>query len=155
MGVPREFLEYGTPEHNGHIGAPSGKPWPELDDKALHGLAGEIVWTVLPHTEADKVALLSSVLAACGNVMGRGAHMRVGADKHHLNLNVGLVGETSKGRKGMSWNLVCNLVHAADPFWAEDRVMGGLSSGEGLIYAVRDRRVRRMQTATPRYWTRA
>jgi hypothetical protein len=141
MGVPREFLEYGTPEHNGHIGAPSGKPWPELDDKALHGLAGEIVWTVLPHTEADKVALLSSVLAACGNVMGRGTHMRVGADKHHLNLNVGLVGETSKGRKGMSWNLVCNLVHAADPFWAEDRVMGGLSSGEGLIYAIRDRRV--------------
>ncbi len=135
----------GIVETNGHVGASPGvshdPPWPELDDKALHGLAGEIVWTVLPHTEADKVALLASVLAACGNAMGRGAHMRVGADRHHLNLNVGLVGETSKGRKGMSWNLVRGLVHAADPFWAEDRVMGGLSSGEGLIYAVRDRRV--------------
>src|SRR3712207_8050790 len=56
---------------NGRAGTSHDPPWPELDDKALHGLAGEIVWTVLPHTEADKVALLSSVLVACGNVMGR------------------------------------------------------------------------------------
>lgn len=128
-------------ESNASAAISAAVPWPELDDKALHGLAGEIVWSVLPHTEADKVALLSSLLAACGNAMGRGAHKRVGADRHYLNLNVGLVGETSKGRKGMSWNFVRDLLHAAEPFWAEDRIMGGLSSGEGLIYAVRDRRV--------------
>jgi hypothetical protein len=131
----------GRAERTGSARSASELSWPELDDKALYGLAGEVVLAMLPHTEADKVALLSSLLAACGNVMGRGAHMRIGEDRHHLNLNVGLVGETSKGRKGMSWNLVRNLVEAADPFWAEDRIMGGLSSGEGLIYAVRDRRV--------------
>jgi hypothetical protein len=131
----------GSAQRNGHAGLDNKLSWPELDDKALHGLAGEVVRAMIPHTEADKVALLASLLAACGNAMGRGAHMRVGADRHYLNLNVGLVGETSKGRKGMSWNLVRDLVHAADPFWAEDRIMGGLSSGEGLIYAVRDRRV--------------
>jgi len=97
------------------------------------------VGAIEPHSEADNVALLGSLLAACGNAMGRGAHMRVGADRHHLNLNVGLVGETSKGRKGMSWGFVRDLLHAADPFWTEDRIMGGLSSGEGLIHAVRDR----------------
>jgi hypothetical protein len=131
----------GPSEHNGDAGTSSTPSWPILDDKALYGPAGEVVMAMLPHTEADKVALLSSLLAACGNAMGRGAHMRIGEDRHHLNLNVGLVGETSKGRKGMSWNLVKNLVYSADPFWAEDRIMGGLSSGEGLIFAVRDRRV--------------
>lgn len=114
--------------------------WPELSEDAMHGLAGEIVKAILPHTEADPIALLASLLAASGNAMGRGAYMRVGADRHFLNLNVGLVGETSKGRKGMSWNFVRDLVHAADIVWAEDRIMSGLSSGEGLIYAVRDRR---------------
>ena len=131
----------GPAERNGEAAPPNQSSWPELDDKAISGLAGEVVLAMLPHTEADKVALLSSLLAACGNAMGRGAHMRIGADKHHLNLNIGLVGETSKGRKGMSWNLVKNLVEAADPFWAENRIIGGLSSGEGLIHAVRDRQV--------------
>jgi hypothetical protein len=138
----RERARTGGPvERSGSTGTSSKPPWPVLDDEALCGLAGEVVLAMLPHTEADKVALLSSLLAACGNAMGRGAHMRIGEDRHYLNLNVGLVGETSKGRKGMSWNLVKNLVHGADTFWAEERIMGGLSSGEGLIFAVRDRRV--------------
>lgn len=144
--VPREFLNYDSAalNRNGHSSAATihELAWPELDEAALYGLPGEVVSSILPHTEADAVALLSSLLAACGNIMGRGAHLRVGADRHYLNLNVGLVGETSKGRKGMSWNFIRGLAHATDPFWAEDRVMGGLSSGEGLIYAVRDRVVR-------------
>jgi hypothetical protein len=39
----------------------------------------------------------------------------------------------------MSWNPIRNLMHAADPEWVDERVQNGLSSGEGLIYAVRDR----------------
>jgi hypothetical protein len=105
-------------ESHGGAGIANDPRWPELDDKALHGLAGEVVLGMLPHTEADKVALLASLLAACGNAMGRAAHKRVGSDMHYLNLNVGLVGETSKGRKVMSWNLVSDLVRAADPIWA-------------------------------------
>ncbi|CAN5439702.1 hypothetical protein BH20ACT10_BH20ACT10_25530 [soil metagenome] len=137
--IPREWMEP-PPEDSGAEGRARDAKWPELDGKALHGLPGEIVRAVEPHTEADRVALLASLLAASGNAMGRGAYIRVGADRHYLNLNIGLVGETSKGRKGMSWNFVRDLVHAADIVWAEDRIMGGLSSGEGLIYAVRDRR---------------
>lgn len=119
MDVPQEFLRMDEQARNSHTGSFRDLSWPELDDKALHGLPGEIVREVLPHTEADKAALLSSLLAACGNAMGRGAHMRVGADRHYLNLNLGLVGETSKGRKGMSWNFIRELVCAADPAWAE------------------------------------
>jgi hypothetical protein len=49
------------------------------------------------------------------------------------------VGDTSKGRKGMSWGYPRELMRAADERWIDERVLHGLSSGEGLIYAVRDR----------------
>jgi hypothetical protein len=113
--------------------------WPVLDEEAFCGLPGDIVKAIEPHTEADSVAVLASLLAAFGNAIGRGAFFRVGADRHHLKLNVALVGDTSKGRKGMSWGYARELMHSADERWTEERVLYGLSSGEGLIYAVRDR----------------
>jgi hypothetical protein len=113
--------------------------WPELDDAALYGLPGKIVGAMEPHTEADPVALLGSLLCAFGNVIGRGAHFRVGSDTHHLNIFTALVGESSKSRKGMSWNFVEDLMGAVDEEWATERVASGLASGEGLIYHVRDR----------------
>jgi hypothetical protein len=117
---------------------PRRLPWPELDPAALHGLPGDVVRTFEPHTEADPVAILANVMCAFGNVVGRGVFARVGTTEHHLKLFVGLVGETAKGRKGESWGPVKTLAEAVDPGWSAGRVMGGLSSGEGLIYAVRD-----------------
>jgi hypothetical protein len=113
--------------------------WPILEDEALCGLPGDVVEAIEPHTEADPVAVLSSLLTAFGNAIGRGAYFRVGADLHHLKLNVALVGDTSKGRKGMSRRYVQDLMSSADKQWTEERWLHGLSSGEGLIYAVRDR----------------
>lgn len=128
---------------NGHGGTNGDRPlavkeWPRLGDPALHGLAGEVVRFVDPLTEADPVAILANVLVAFGNALGRGAYVEVGAERHHLNLNAALVGETAKGRKGTSWSPVQRLMHAADGDWTDERVLGGLSSGEGLINAVRD-----------------
>jgi hypothetical protein len=51
---------------------------------------------------------------------------------------VALVGETSKGRKGTSWGHVRRLFEQVDPGWTKNCIQGGLSSGEGLIWAVRD-----------------
>jgi hypothetical protein len=113
-------------------------PWPELSAEALYGLPSDLVRAIEPHSEADPAALLANVLCAFGNVVGRGAFARVGADEHHPKLFVGLVGETAKGRKGVSWGPVWDLFREVDPGWAEDRVVSGLSSGEGVIYAVRD-----------------
>lgn len=116
-------------------------PAPELTlaKEARYGLAGDVLEAIEPHTEADPAAVLINNLIAFGNAAGRSPHVKVGADRHGLNLNAVLVGRSSKGRKGMSWNYVKDLMNAVDPFWIEDRVMGGLSSGEGLIHAVRDR----------------
>src|SRR5215207_10780214 len=116
-------------------GAPS---WPVLAEEALYGLPGEVVKAVVPHTEADSVALLVSLLASFGNALGQGAYFKVGPTLHHLKLFVALVGETSKARKGTSWDPIEELLCEADLAWAEERVVSGLSSGEGVIHAVRD-----------------
>lgn len=114
------------------------RPFPALDDAALYGLAGEIVRGVDPYTEADPVAVLTQVLAAFGNALNRGAHFQAGADVHALNLFVLLVGRTAGGRKGSSWSLARRLMVEADDRWASDNITSGLSSGEGLVWAVRD-----------------
>lgn len=113
---------------------------PALSIEAFHGLAGEIVKTIEPYTEADPVATLLNVLTAFGNVVGPSPYFRVEHTHHHLNLFAALVGETSKGRKGTSWSTPKRMLADVDPDWADKRVTGGLSSGEGLIYAVRDER---------------
>ena len=88
--------------------APRGWP-PPLDAAALHGLAGQIVRTIEPHTEADPVALLVQFLTAFGSFIGRGPHYAVEGDEHHANLYAVLVGETSKARKGTSWGRIRQL----------------------------------------------
>jgi hypothetical protein len=108
------------------------------DSAAYHGLAGNIVGAIDPHTEADRVAILVQFLAACGNAIGRGPYFAVEATRHYPILNVVLVGETAKGRKGTAWERVRGLMRMADPQWADENIESGLSSGEGLIWAVRD-----------------
>ena len=113
-------------------------PWPSLAAAALYGLAGDIVRTIEPASEADPAALLMQTLVAFGNLIGRTAHFHAEADTHYLNEFAVLVGKTAKGRKGASWGRVRAVAEAVDPDWARDRVLSGLSSGEGLIEAVRD-----------------
>ncbi len=110
---------------------------PPLAEAAYQGLAGELVRLIEPHTEADPTAILTQFLMCFGNVIGRGAWCKVEADRHHLNLFACLVGESSKSRKGTSLGHVKKQLADVDPAW-RTRIMGGLSSGEGMIWAVRD-----------------
>jgi hypothetical protein len=117
----------------------SSSQWPKPPGRmAFSGLAGEAVNAIAPHTEASRVALLVQFLVAFGNAIGRKAHRVIGGSRHHCNLFVVLVGQTAKGRKGTSWAWNERLFEAADPDWSSDCVHGGLSSGESLIYALRD-----------------
>jgi hypothetical protein len=118
--------------------ASSSGDWPLLPDAAIHGLAGEIVRALAPHTEADPAALLVQLLCAFGNAAGRGAYFPVEGDRHYPNLFAVMVGASAKGRKGTSWSRVRQLLAAGFPDWCEGHVQSGLSSGEGLIFAVRD-----------------
>lgn len=113
-------------------------PWPTLHPDALYGLAGDVVRAIGPHTEGDDVAILVNYLLMVGNAIGSAPHVAVGGSRHGVNEFAVLVGETAKARKGTAHADTLTIVKRADPTWAGTRVTGGLSSGEGLIYPIRD-----------------
>lgn len=113
-------------------------PSPEpLADDAYYGLAGQIVKTIEPYSESDPIALLVNFLTGFGNIIGATPYFKVEADRHPMRLFSILVGETSKARKGTSWGYLKSLFGVLDPDWKAN-IQTGLSSGEGLIWAVRD-----------------
>jgi hypothetical protein len=140
---PCQPAELTGPADRGSVTAaphfPVDPEWPtQLQSEALCGLAGELVETLGPHTEADPAALLLQFLIAFGNVVGRSAYFTAGADQHFPNQFAVLVGASSKGRKGSSWSAIQHVIGIADSAWLNASVQTGLSSGEGLIWAVRD-----------------
>lgn len=116
----------------------AGAPWPDLDPAAFHGLAGEVVRTLKPHTEADPAGLLACFLTAFGNTVGPHPRALADAAAHPARLNVVLVGDTARARKGTAQANVDRIMQLAEPEWFSERVMGGLAYGEGLIAAVHD-----------------
>ena len=116
----------------------SAAPSPALDGAAFHGVAGFLVRTLAPHTEADPAAVLLQFLAAFGNLVGPGPHCRVGATRHGLNLFVILVGESSKARKGTSWRQISSLFAEADPLWSSRCVTTARPTPSTILHALRD-----------------
>jgi hypothetical protein len=124
--------------------APTVPQWPDpLHEDAFHGLAGEVVRRIEPHSEADPAALLAQLVIGFGSLISRGPHFVTEADKHHTNEYVVLVGVTSKARKGSSWGRIRGLLGAVDEHWEDTRIVAGLGSGEALVEAAgdEDRRV--------------
>jgi len=105
-------------------------------EEAFYGLPGRITRAIEPHTESHPAALLLQLLICAGNAIGRSAHFIVEGDRHALNEYGVAVGETSKARKGTAWGRIKHIFSACDPEWVKDRIVSGLSSGEGLITAV-------------------
>jgi len=125
-----------VPADNCTLAPPPG--WPASPAATVyHELLGEIVNTIAPNTEADPIAILSQLLVAFGAAAGRGAYFTVEATRHAPNEFMLLVGDSARARKGSSWDHVHRLITQADPS-IEHRILTGLSSGEGLIFAVRD-----------------
>ena len=131
-------MKFPHPDLSAQSSEAPAEPWPTIDKAAYSGLIGAIVQILLPHTEADPIALLIQTLTTAGNVIGRLPHYQVEGDQHRTNLFTVLVGDSAKGRKGISFGRVRSVVKTADETWAGDRIMSGLSSGEGFIHQVRD-----------------
>ena len=94
--------------------------WPApIHRAAFHGPAGELVRLVEPHSEADPVAVLVQTLVMFGNCIGRTAYFEVEAAKHYGVLFLCLIGRTSKGRKGTSFDYPKRLFGTADNDWTE------------------------------------
>lgn len=112
------------------------KPPPSIADM-YPGLLGELVELVGPHTEASPVAIAAQFLVGFGNAAGREPHFYIGETRHGLNENLLVVGQTSRSRKGDSRACALRALEDADPEWSLN-IASGLSTGEGLIHAVRD-----------------
>jgi hypothetical protein len=122
-----------------HAESITAAEWPQpLQAAAFHELAGKLVRAIEPHSEADPVALLLQTLVAFGDSIGRTAHFIAEGDRHYTNLFAVMVGRTAKGRKGSSWGRIVRAWGQVDGAWVDQRILGGLSSGEGLIWQVRD-----------------
>jgi hypothetical protein len=137
-GELEEYIETGdgVNSHNSQ----RSQMQPAIEPAAFYGLAGEIVDAVSFYSESDPVAILVNVLTAYGSVIGSGPHHKVEKSEHHLNLFSVQVGRSAKGRKGTAWSTPRFMFQAVDQDWGEKRIRSGLSSGEGLAYAVRDAR---------------
>jgi hypothetical protein len=102
------------------------------------GLPGKVVMALREHTEAHPVAILLQYLTEVGNAIGRSPCYQVEGDQHRANLFCLIAGLTSSARKGTAASRVRQIMEAAEPKWARARVLKGMSSGEGIIHAVRD-----------------
>jgi len=111
-------------------------PWPTpLGEAAFYGMAGEHVECIARNSEADPAALLTQELVAFGAVVGDGPYYEVEADRHPARLFAVVVGETANARKGTSAGIVRRRYERAQ---RPVTMKSGLSSGEGLIWCVRD-----------------
>ncbi|PVV82569.1 hypothetical protein DD509_08465 [Dehalogenimonas alkenigignens] len=93
---------------------------------------------ISPHSEASNVSLLINAIVLYGNVIGRNAYFVAEKDRHFTNLFAVQVGASSKARKGSSLGQIVSLFTEIDTYWSQRCRQSGLSSGEGLIWAVRD-----------------
>ena len=124
------------PPDDDRLPPPAG--WPAPPDRVVyHELPGEITRRIAPNTESDPVAILTQLLVSFGAAVGRGAWFAVEATRHHPNEYMCLTGDSARARKGSSWDHVHRLITTIDPT-LRPRILTGLSSGEGVIWSVRD-----------------
>ncbi len=110
--------------------------WPIMSEKAYRGWIGDFVRLACAHSEADPVAILISLLLRFAAEI-YGVFFKLGDSKQMARTNAVIVGESSKARKGTSWKPVDLLFKELKN---SARVTPGpLSSGQGLIYNVRDK----------------
>ena len=80
-------------------------PWPVLGAEAYYGLAGEVVTTIAPQTEADPVALLLQFWCTAATWSAADRICQVGKDRHFANLYVpagGRHGQSAQGSFGQT-----------------------------------------------------
>ena len=113
-------------------------PLPErMDPKAFRGVIGEIVRRVQKDTEACPEAILGQFLVAFASRVGSRPRWRHDFSVVGCNLFLTLVGPTGCGKQ-MAWKATAWLLGRSDPTWDSKTVRKGLTSGEGLITALKN-----------------
>jgi hypothetical protein len=129
------------------------KAWPVLGTQAALGLIGEVAKLATAQSEADPVAVMMSTVVGVGALFGRNRYLNIGDDEHHPRHYVALVGESSFARKGTSLGASRKILRATElqlhqlnggsltDFKPRLKIsFGPMSTGEGIINAIRDAR---------------
>lgn len=111
--------------------------WPDpLRPEAMPGLIGDFINEATKNSEADPAAILITLLSQFAISCGPNPHLMVGDTKHYARINGVVVGESSNARKGTSIGPVKAVFSSVKRSCKTSP--GPLSTGEGIIYAVRD-----------------
>lgn len=151
LGEPE--VDYSTmpPETIGGDGTPPDKDDsplapPVMSREGFPGILGDIVAAATVSSEAHPVAVAANVLSFFCCSIGRVAFQRIGDATIHPRPYFLIVGRSGKARKGTSEFTVREIFKRADEILrkkhaSNDRLRihsGGLSTGEGIAYAIRD-----------------
>jgi len=112
------------------------RSWPVLSPAALpDGVVADFINLACENSEADPAAVLTTFLVRFGIEAGSGPHVMIGETKHTAHEFTVIVGDSAKARKGTSAGPVKSIFSGIEGCKVSP---GPLSSGEGIIYAVRD-----------------
>ena len=121
---------------------PQTWPWPQpLEQRVYeHTPAGE--WAAYLDeaaiTEADPAAVLVQTLTGLGAMVGLGPHLQHGVSPVPPRWFSLVVGETSRARKGTSWEAATALLRVVDDEFLTKRSLSGFGSGEALLSPIAD-----------------
>lgn len=119
-------------------------PPPVMPREAYHGILADVVRTACKTSEASPVAVAANFLATFSAMVGRVAFQHIGDGTCHARPFFLLVGRTGKARKGTAEYTVKRVFDAVEELTADEyphlkRHEGGLSTGEGLGWVIRDK----------------
>lgn len=132
----------GPPDHDG--ASPLSPP--TLAPAGLPGLLQEFVDVACRNSEAHPVAVAANVIAWFACAIGRGPFQRIGDAVIHCRPNMLITGKSGKARKGTSETTAKEVFKRADALLRTRQGTrdvlrfhaGGMSTGEGLAWAIRD-----------------
>lgn len=121
---------------------------PRMAEEGFPELMRKIVEAACATSEAHPVAVGCNVIAFFSCMIGRGAFQRIGDAVIHCRPFQLIVGKSGKARKGTAEHTVREIFRRADALLRhelgnDDRLRvhaGGLSTGEGIAWAIRDLR---------------
>src|SRR5262249_35656778 len=90
------------------------KVWPVLCKEAKIGSGAEIASLATRNSEADPIAVKTTMLVSGAALFGRSRFVRVGDTVHHARLFGALVGASSRARKGTSYDPVRRIITRAE-----------------------------------------
>ena len=111
---------------------------PQLTEQAYWGIGGDITKRLCVKAESDPAGVLIQLYTFIGSIVGRKVYVEVEANKLYPNLFTLLVGDSSRGRKGTSYNMVKSIFKPYFSDFVECNIKSGLFSGQGLTFHLRD-----------------